>query len=137
MARRARRVVERESDAPVDVARDLEPVANHGRVELDLREDDRVRVEEHRRAAAACGPDLFHRAQRLSLAEPLLPQEAVALHGRNELFRKRVDDAGSHSVEPGCAILAAVEAGSMDRRRLESYRAICEVLIEDEKRRAW
>jgi len=43
----------------------------------------------------------------------------------------------SHSVEPGCAIIAAVEAGTMDRRRHESYRAICAVLIEDEERKPW
>jgi ribosome biogenesis GTPase len=42
-----------------------------------------------------------------------------------------------HSVEPGCAVLAAVEKGTMDRRRHESYRAICEVLIGDEKRKRW
>lgn len=43
----------------------------------------------------------------------------------------------SHSVEPGCAVIAAVGAGTMDRRRLESYRAICDVLVEDGRRRAW
>jgi len=42
-----------------------------------------------------------------------------------------------HAVEPGCAILAAVEAGTMDRRRHESYRAICDVLVDDEKRKKW
>jgi ribosome biogenesis GTPase len=40
----------------------------------------------------------------------------------------------SHGAEPGCAVLAAVEAGTLDRARYESYRALRAELSEVEGR---
>jgi ribosome biogenesis GTPase len=44
----------------------------------------------------------------------------------------------SHTVEPGCALQAAANAGRVDPRRLESCRAIIRQIAEDEsRRRGW
>ena len=62
-------VLERDLDAAMQVAGDLEPLADHLRVELDLRENLRVGLEEHRRAGAARRADLLQAAGRLALLE--------------------------------------------------------------------
>lgn len=40
----------------------------------------------------------------------------------------------AHAAEPGCAVRAAVEAGEIDERRLDRYRAMAEELAESEQR---
>ena len=50
LLRPLRLVLERDADTLVDVADDLEPLANHARIELDLRENRRIGVEVDRRA---------------------------------------------------------------------------------------
>ena len=69
-------------DAAVQVARDFEPLADDRRVELDLREDLRVGLEEHGGAGAARGADLLQAAGRLALLEGHLVLMAVAANGR-------------------------------------------------------
>src|SRR5262249_13182998 len=55
-------VFERDLHALVEVARHLEALLDDARIELDLGEDRRVGTEEHRRAGAARGAGLLHRA---------------------------------------------------------------------------
>jgi ribosome biogenesis GTPase len=43
----------------------------------------------------------------------------------------------SHTHEPGCAAAAAVEAGTLDPRRLDSFRAILVQIREDAERKGW
>ena len=46
----------------------------------------------------------------------------------------------THSAEPGCAVIAAVEAGSLPQRRLESYRMLQAELVqlaERQDKKAW
>jgi ribosome biogenesis GTPase / thiamine phosphate phosphatase len=43
----------------------------------------------------------------------------------------------SHTHEPGCAAAAAVAAGTLDPRRLDSFRSILVQIKEDSDRRAW
>src|SRR5262249_26804491 len=97
---------------------DLEALLDHVGIELDLREDRRVGAEEDGRAAAARRPELLHRADRMSLLEPLLPRGAVALDGRDEFFRQRVDDAGADAVQAaGGLVVASLELAARVKRR--------------------
>ena len=93
-------VVEGDLHALVQVADDLEPLADGRRVELDLRKDGRVGMEIHRRPAAAGGADFLERRHRLALPESHLPLRSVALDRRDQLFRERVDDRRADAVEP-------------------------------------
>ena len=93
--------------ALVEVARDLQSFADDVGVELDAREDRRVRVEEDRGARATRRADLLDRPLRFALAVPLLPLEAVTLHRRDEFLRQRVDDAGADTVQAAGRLVVA------------------------------
>jgi hypothetical protein len=103
----------------VDVAGHLEAFADNGGVELDLREDRRVGMEEHLGAAAAGRTGLLRWPKGISLLESLLPLGPVASDCGNELFRQRVDDAGADAVQTaGRLVTAVVElpTGVQDRK---------------------
>ena len=76
---------EADLDALVQIAGDLEPLANEARVELHLREHRRIGMEEHRRPGSSRRTELFQRADRFALAEAHFPLRAIALDGRHEL----------------------------------------------------
>ena len=101
-------VLEGDAHALVDVADDFEALADRRGVELDLREDRRVRMEVDRRAGAARRARLLERRRRLAALERHLPQHAVALDARPQLGRERVDDARADAVQPAGRLVAAV-----------------------------
>ena len=74
-----RLVLERDLDATVQVAGDLQPLADDLRIEFDLREDLRVGLEVDGRAGAARRADFLQAAGRLTLLEGHLVLVAVAL----------------------------------------------------------
>src|SRR4051794_9180794 len=103
-------VFEGDTHALVQVTRDLEPLLDHVGIELDLREDRRVRAEEHGRAGAARGAKLLHGADRDAVLEPLLPRGAVALDGGDELLRQRIHHTRADTVKTaGRLVVARVE----------------------------
>ena len=61
-------VLERDADALVDVAGNLEALTNRRRIELHLRKDRRVGMEEHGCAAAACGTRFLQKGPSASRA---------------------------------------------------------------------
>jgi hypothetical protein len=75
-------VLERDADALVDVAHDLEPLADRGGVEFDLGEDCRVGMEVDGRTRAACPARLLQRRGSFPPLERHLPQGAVTLDAR-------------------------------------------------------
>ncbi len=93
------------------IAGDLEPLANDRRVELDLREDRRIGMEEDRRSRMPrAAPSFFSGADGLALAEAHLPLRAIALDGRDELARQRVDDRRADAVQAaGRLVVGALE----------------------------
>ena len=91
----------------MQVARDLEALANDLRVEFDLRENLRIGLEVHRRAGAARRAHLLQAAGRLSLLEGHLVLMTVALHRGDELARERVDDAGADAVKAAGRLVVA------------------------------
>ena len=101
-------VLEDDLQAFVEVAGDLEALADDGRVELDLRKNRGVGMEVDGRAGAARRPDLFQARHDFALLEAHLPLRAVALHGRDELLRQRVDDARADAVEAAGGLVAVV-----------------------------
>ena len=111
-----RLVLEGDLHAAMQVAGDLEPLANHRRIELDLRKDrrdrdGRTRVVPVPRAA----PSFFSAADRLALLEPHLPLVAVALDGGDQIARERVDDARADAVQAAGGLVVA--ASRTFRRR--------------------
>src|SRR5690606_22949727 len=103
-------VLEAHLDAAMQVAHDLQTLANDVGVELDFREDRRIRTEEDRRARAARGALLLERTLRLALAETHLPLLAVAPHGGRQLARQRIDDARADTVQAaGRLVVAGLE----------------------------
>ena len=101
-------VFEGNLDTLVQVAHDFEPLFDNGGVELDLRKDGRVGMEVDGRAGAAGRPELFQRSDGLALLETHLPLRAVSFHGRDELLRQRVDDAGPDAVQPAGRLVTAL-----------------------------
>jgi hypothetical protein len=100
-------------------------------VELDLREDRRVGAEEDGRPGAARRPELLQRADRQPLLEALLPRRAVALHGRDELLRQRVDDARADAVQAaGRLVVARLElAAGVQRGEDDLERALLRLRV--------
>ena len=92
----------------MQVAGDLEALADEVGFEFDLREDRGVGLEVDRRAGAARRPDFLQAADRLALLEAHLPLRAVAFDGRDEFFRQRVDDAGADAVQAARGLVVAV-----------------------------
>ena len=101
-------VLEDDLHALVDVADDLQPLADERGIELDLREDRRVRVEIDGGAAAARRAHLLQRALDLAALERHLPFGAVALHAGAQLGGERVDDAGADAVQAAGRLVVAV-----------------------------
>ena len=101
-------VLEGDLEAFVQVARDFEPLADNRRLELDLRENAGIGMEEDPGAAAARRSHLLRRPERLSLLEALLPFRAVTANRRDELFRKGIDDAGADAVEAAGGLVVVV-----------------------------
>ncbi len=91
----------------MQVAGDFEPLADDLRVEFDLREDLRIRLEEHRGAGAARGADLLQAAGRLALLEGHLVLMTIALDRGDQLARQRVDDAGADAVKTAGRLVVA------------------------------
>ena len=119
-------VVEDDLHAAVEVAGDLEALAECRRVELDAREDRRVGVEEDGGAGAARRPGLDDGALRLALLELLLPRGAVAPDGGDELLRERVDDRGADAVQAarGLVVLALELAAGVELVKMISSGAL-------------
>lgn len=71
-----------------------------------------------------------------TLAVPDMRPADLALHFPDlaRLARCRYSDC-THTHEPGCAVEAAVAAGTLDRRRLDSYRAMFLTMREAAERR--
>jgi hypothetical protein len=92
----------------VKIARNLEPLLDDRRIELDFRKDRRVGMEIDAGAGAPRRTELLESADRLALLEAHLPLRAVALHRRDQLLRQRVDDAGAHAVETAGGLVTAV-----------------------------
>ncbi len=106
-------IVEGHFDAFVQVADDLEPLAESGRVELDLREDRRIGMEVHRRPGATSLPDFLERSNRLALAEPHLPLRPVALDRSDQFLGQRVDDRRADAVKAtGRLVVRPFELGT-------------------------
>ena len=53
------------------------------------------------------GADLLERPDRVPLLEAHLPLRAVAAHGRDELLRQRIDDAGADAVQAAGGLVVA------------------------------
>ena len=100
-------VLERHLDAAMQVAGDLETLADDLRIEFDLRKNLRIRLEVHRGAGAARGADLFQAAGGLALLEGHLVLMTVALDRGDELPRQRVDDAGADAVKAAGGLVVA------------------------------
>ena len=103
-----RLVLEGDLHALVDVADDLEPLADQRGVELHLREDGRVGMEVDGGAAAAGRAHLLERALHDAALERHLPLGAVALHARAQLGGQRVDDAGADAVQAARGLVVAL-----------------------------
>ena len=118
-------VLERDFQSLVQVTRDLESLADDGRLELRLREDRRIGTEEHRGAGAACGAELLHAADRRALFVALFPRVAIATHGRDELARKRVHDRRADAVQAArrLVVLAFELSAGVERREDHLERA--------------
>ncbi len=103
----SRLVFERDPDAAMQVAGHFEALADDLRLEFDLREDLRIRLEEHGRAGAARRADLLQAACRLALLEGHLVLLTITLDGGNELTRQRVHDARTDTVQAARGLVVA------------------------------
>ena len=111
-------VLEGDLEALVQVARDFEPLADNRRLELDLRENAGIGVEEDLGAAAARRSQLLGRPERLSLLEALLPFGAITANRRDQLFRKGVDHTGADAVKAaGGLVIVVVELAARVQHR--------------------
>jgi hypothetical protein len=111
-------VVEVHAQAAVQIARDLEPLADELGAELDLGENRGVRPEPDVRAGAARGTDLLELALGLAGAKLHLPLGAVALDAGYQLGREGVDDRRTDPVQAarGLVIFTAEFAARVQRR---------------------
>src|SRR5690606_15823899 len=115
-------VLEDDPQALVQVAGHLEPVANQCRIEFDLRKDRGIGTEIDGGAGAACRPELLERSLRHALAEALLPCGAVATDGRHQFSRQRVDDRGTHTVQPARRLVVlSLELAARVQRREDDF----------------
>ena len=78
-------ILERDLDAAMQVACNLEALTNGLRVEFDFRENLRIGLEVDRRAGSSSGAHLLQAPGRLSLLERHLVLLAVPLHRGDEL----------------------------------------------------
>ena len=102
-------VLEGDLQAAVDVGHVLQVGLDQVRVELRGLEDVRVRLEVDGRAVAAERAELFQLARRLAALEGLLPLEAVAADGGDELLRQGIDDRRADAVQAaGVEVAVAV-----------------------------
>ena len=67
--------------------------------ELDVREDDRRRLEAHARAGAVAGAGDGERRDRFAQAVFLLVEFAIAVDGELQHFGERVDDGDADAVQ--------------------------------------
>ena len=72
-----RLVLERDLHTAMQVAGDLEPLANDGGVELDFRKDCGIGMEVDSRPGASRRAELLQWCDRLPLLEPHLPLEPI------------------------------------------------------------
>src|SRR5690606_33788592 len=119
-------VLERDLHAAMQVAGDLEAVADDDRVELDPRKNRGVGTEEHRGARAARGAELLHGSKGHALFELLLPLGAIAAYRRDQFLRQRIDDRRTDSVKAARRLVVAVLelAAGMQRREDDFERAL-------------
>ena len=119
-------VLERDLEALVQVARDLETLADDAPASnCGLRKNRRIGPEEDRRARAARGTELLHAADRSPLLVLLFPGGAVAADRRDELARQRVHDRGADAVESAgrLVVLPFELAAGVERRENHFERA--------------
>ena len=131
-------VLEGDLQAAVDVRHVLQVALDQVGVELRGLEDVRVRLEVDGGAVAAEGADLFQLAGRLAALEGLLPLEAVAADGGDELLRQGVDDRRADAVQAaGVDVAVAVaELGAGVQRGQDQLQAGLLVLGMDVDRDA-
>jgi ribosome biogenesis GTPase len=72
-------------------------------------------------------------------APPIVAPRSVQI-GFTEIAARAVDCRFLdclHQREPNCAVQAAVESGTIDPRRYESYRRLANLMRQLEERRGW
>ena len=101
-------VIERHLHTAMQVAGDLQSVADGCGLELDLRKDCGIGMKVDGRPGAAGSAQLLQRSDRLALLEPHLPLVAIAPDGRDQLARERVDHARADAVQPAGGLVIAL-----------------------------
>ena len=116
-------VVDADAHAAVEEGQFAQPLRQDVEAEVELLEDERVRLEGHLRAALPRGADLFQRALRLAAVIALHVDLAVALDLDLERFGQRVHDRHADTMQTaGDLVRMAVEFPASVEFRHDDFR---------------